>query len=170
MTQKDFCERYRIPLKTLQNWEASSDQPSARTCPQYVEYLLTMAVMGDFPIARRLLEANVDERHLTAIEQALVKIRKSPLSKYVKDVVLYGSTARGQSKHSSDVDLLLVLDNCVKNYKKYNDWIIYLKGNISSDDFRLPEADLHVVFDEKWRENSNAYFSNIKKEGFSIWS
>ena len=170
LTQKEFCERYRIPLKTLQNWEADSDQPSARTCPQYVEYLLAIAVMADFPIVKRLLEANVDERHLATIEQALAKIRKSPLSRYVKDVVLYGSTARGQSKHSSDVDMLMVLDNCVKNYRKYNDWITYLKGNISSDDYRLPEADLHVVFDEKWMEKSNAYFSNIKKEGFSIWS
>lgn len=170
LTQKEFSERYRIPLKTLQNWEADSDQPAARTCPQYVEYLLAIAVMADFPIAKRLLEANVDERHLATIEQSLAKIRKSPLSKYVKDVVLYGSTARGQSKYSSDVDMLLVLDNCVKNYRKYNDWITYLKGNISSDDYRLPEADLHVVFDEKWMEKSNAYFSNVKKEGFSIWS
>lgn len=170
LTQKEFSERYRIPLKTLQNWEADSDQPAARTCPQYVEYLLAIAVMADFPIVKRLLEANVDERHLATIEQSLAKIRKSPLSKYVKDVVLYGSTARGQSKYSSDVDMLLVLDNCVKNYRKYNDWITYLKGNISSDDYRLPEADLHVVFDEKWKEKSNAYFSDIKKEGFSIWS
>ena len=100
----------------------------------------------------------------------MAKIRKSPLSRYVKDVVLYGSTARGQSKHSSDVDMLMVLDSSVKNYRKYNDWITYLKGNISSDDYRLPEADLHVAFDEKWKERGNAYFSNIKKEGFSIWN
>ena len=170
LNQKEFSERYRIPLRTLQNWETDSDLPSARTCPQYVEFLLAKAVMSDFPVARNLLEANIDDRHLATIEQAIATIRKSPLAKYVKDVVLYGSTARGQSKHSSDVDMLMVLDGCVKNYKKYNDWITYLKGNISSDDYRLPEADLHVAFDEKWKESGNAFFSNIKKEGFSIWN
>ena len=170
LTQKEFSGRYKIPLKTLQNWETENDVPSARKCPMYVNYLLEKAIMADFPVARNLIEANIDERHLTAIEHAKSKIRKSPLSKYVKDVVLYGSTARGQSKHSSDVDLLMVLDKRIKNFKKCNDWIIYLKGNISSDDFTLPEADLHVVFDEKWWEQNDAYFSNIKKEGFSIWN
>ena len=169
LNQKEFSERYRIPLRTLQNWETDSAS-SARKCPQYVSYLLEKAVTMDFPVAGHLIEANIDDRHLTTIEQAVAKIRKSPLAKYVKDVVLYGSTARGQSKHSSDVDMLMVLDGSVKNYRKYNDWITYLKGNISSDDYRLPEADLHVAFDEKWKESGNAYFSNIKKEGFSIWN
>ena len=78
--------------------------------------------------------------------------------------------ARGKAKPSSDVDILLVLDERIKNNSRYNDWISYLKGNISSDDYTIPEADLHVVFDENWRDNKDAYFSNIKEEGFSIWS
>ena len=170
LTQKEFSERYRLPLKTLQNWETENDVPSARKCPSYVNYLLEKAIMADFPVVRNLIESNVDERHLTTIEHAKSKIRKSPLSKYVKDVILYGSTARGQSRYSSDVDMLVVLDNRIKNHKRYNDWITYLRGNITPDDFTLPEADLHVVFDEKWREKDDAFFSNINKEGFSIWN
>ena len=169
LTQREFSERYRIPMKTLQNWEADESPPSARKCPEYVVYLLQKAVMDDFPIAKNLLEANIDERHLAAIEHARAKILKSPLAKYVKDVVLYGSTARGQAKPSSDVDMLMVLDKTIKNYKKYQAWLTYLKGNISSDDYTMPEADLHVVFDENWDDNNEAYFMNIKKEGFSIW-
>jgi len=170
LTQKEFSTRYQIPLKTLQNWETDTSSPSARTCPTYVVSLLRRAVMEDFTVARNLLEADVDMPHLIAIEQAKDKIIKSPLSGYVKDVVLYGSTARGKAKPTSDVDILLVLDERIKKNSRYNDWITYLKGNISSDDYTIPEADLHVVFDEKWRDNKDAYFSNIKKEGFSIWS
>ena len=169
LTQREFSERYRIPMKTLQNWEADESLPSARKCPEYVVYLLQKAIMDDFPVAKNLLEANIDERHLAAIEHARAKILKSPLAKYVKDVVLYGSTARGQAKPSSDVDMLMVLDKTIKNYKKYQAWVTYLKGNISSEDYTLPEADLHVVFDENWDDNNEAYFMNIKKEGFSIW-
>ena len=170
LTQREFSERYRIPMKTLQNWEADESLPSARKCPEYVVYLLQKAVMDDFPVAKNLLEANIDERHLAAIEHARAKILKSPLAKYVKDVVLYGSTARGQAKPSSDVDMLMVLDKTIKNYKKYQAWVTYLKGNISSEDYTLPEADLHVVFDENWNDARNAYFFNIREEGFSIWN
>jgi len=126
--------------------------------------------MSDFSIVKNLLRADVDENHLTAIENAKTKIRKSPLSKYVKDVLLYGSTARGQSKPSSDVDILLVLDEKIKRRKQYNDWITYLKGNISTEDYTLPEADLHVAFYDSWMDNNNAYMSNVRKEGFSIWN
>ena len=169
LTQREFSERYHIPMKTLQNWETDEVLPSARKCPPYVLYLLQKAIMEDFPVARNLLEANIDERHLAAIEHAKAKILRSPLAKYVKDVVLYGSTARGQAKPSSDVDMLMILDKTVKNYKKYQAWLTYLKGNISSDDYTMPEADLHVVFDENWNDINNAYFFNIREEGFSIW-
>ncbi len=170
LTQKEFSTRYRIPIKTLQNWETDSASPSARKCPPYVAFLLEKAVAADYPVAGKLLEVDIDVPHLTTIGEAKDKIRKSPLSKYVKDVVLYGSTARGQSEPSSDVDILLVLDEAIKSNRKCNDWITYLKGNISSDDYTLPETDLHVVFDENWKENGNAYFSNIREEGFSIWN
>ena len=170
LTQKEFSERYRIPMRTLQNWELNSNTSSARECPQYVSFLLKKAVMADFPVANSLINAKIDKRHFSTVEFAKERIKKSPLSKYVKDVLLYGSTARGEAKPSSDVDLLMVLDDKIRSRKKCNDWISYLKGNISADDYTLPEADLHVVFYDNWRENNSAYFSNVKKEGFSIWS
>ena len=74
LTQKEFSTRYQIPLKTLQNWETDNSSPSARTCPLYVVSLLSRAVMEDFPIARNLLEADVDMPHLIAIGQAKDKI------------------------------------------------------------------------------------------------
>ncbi|MCR5761697.1 MAG: nucleotidyltransferase domain-containing protein [Sphaerochaetaceae bacterium] len=170
LTQKQFSEKYCIPLKTLQNWETDSSLPSYRECPQYVLLLLEKAVKSDFPMSVKLLNANIDERHMKAIKLARTRIAKSPLSKYVIDVYLYGSTARGAYKDSSDIDILLVLDEEVKKKKKYGEWITYLKGNISSDDFNIPEADLHVAFGKNWKDNRDAYFSNIKEEGFSIWN
>lgn len=170
LTQKEFSTRYQIPLKTLQNWESDADCPSARKCPRYVIFLLEKAVTVDFKVARNLLGAKIDERHLTAIEEAKAKIRRSPLAKYVKDVMLYGSTARGTARHSSDIDLLMILDDDVKNDRNAHEWITYLKGNISSEDFTLPETDLHVVYEAKWKEKNDAFFSNVKKEGFSIWN
>ncbi len=170
LTQKEFSSRYDIPMKTLQNWEACKDSPSHRACPNYVEKLLEKAVRTDFPEKARLLDANIDENHLTTIRQAIAKIRKSPLAKYVKDVYLYGSTARGKARATSDIDLLMVLDESVKQKSRYNDWITYLKGNISSDDYNMPETDLHVAFGDFWIKSNDAYFANVREEGFSIWN
>lgn len=170
LTQKEFSQRYSIPLKTLQNWESNQNLPSYRACPQYVLLLLERVVKTDFPFSERLIDAGIDELHLKALRIAINRIKKSPLSAYVLDVFLYGSTARGVFRAKSDLDILLVLDEEVKKKKKYNEWITYLKGNISSDDFNMPEADLHVVFGENWKEKADVYFSNIKEEGFSIWN
>ncbi|MCR4677101.1 MAG: nucleotidyltransferase domain-containing protein [Sphaerochaetaceae bacterium] len=170
LSQKAFCLRYLIPLKTLQNWEAPEGSPSFRACPPYVTLLLEKAVREDFPLCSKLLDADIDSSHLKAIKLALSRIKKSPLSKYVKDVYLYGSTARGTYRNTSDIDILLVLDEAVKERKQYGKWITYLKGNISSDDFCMPEADLHVVYGEDWKDKTDTYFTNVKKEGFSLWN
>ena len=170
LTQKEFSNRFSIPIKTLQNWEASKEVSSSRTCPEYVRLLLEKAVRVDFPNRARMLDANIDSTHLKAIKQASDRIRRSPISKYVKDVLLYGSTARGTARANSDIDLLMILDENVKLKTRCNDWIAYLKGNISSDDYNLPETDLHVTFGDSWRQSNDAYFANIREEGFSIWN
>ena len=40
-----FSREYRIPLRTLQNWEASGD--NARSCPGYVLDLMAYAVVSE---------------------------------------------------------------------------------------------------------------------------
>ena len=50
------------------------------------------------------------ERHQAALEYALEQIKNSPLRPYVQATFLYGSCSRGEEKYSSDVDLLLVLN------------------------------------------------------------
>lgn len=170
LSQKEFGAKYNIPLKTLQNWEATQGSSSARSCPRYVESLLEKAIRTDYPNKIRLLASNMDERHLKALFEAKKKIVRSPLSPYVEDLILYGSTARGMAKPSSDVDILLVLKEDVRLKKKCNDWIISLKGNISSDDFTIPEADLHVTFGNAWETSEDVFFHNIRKEGFSVWN
>ena len=42
-TQKEFAEKFHIPLQTLKQWEASPDSSSFRKCPEYVRLLLEEA-------------------------------------------------------------------------------------------------------------------------------
>lgn len=40
MTQSEFSQKNRIPLKTLQNWESKEGTKSHRPCPTYVESIM----------------------------------------------------------------------------------------------------------------------------------
>lgn len=42
LSQQKFGDKYRIPLRTIQNWETG-----ARQCPEYVKDLLERAVKED---------------------------------------------------------------------------------------------------------------------------
>lgn len=41
LSQREFAERYRIPLQTLKQWESSEGSSSHRKPPEYVEFLLS---------------------------------------------------------------------------------------------------------------------------------
>lgn len=85
-------------------------------------------------------------RHDKALRLAEQKILCSRLARYVKELYIYGSAARGAEKWNSDIDLLLVLDPEKKGNREIKREIIYLKGSITEEDIDAPEIDLKVVF------------------------
>ena len=50
LNQREFAEKYHIPLKTLQNWEANPAISSHRNCPPYVTYMLTELVNKELQV------------------------------------------------------------------------------------------------------------------------
>ena len=38
LTQAQLAERFRIPKRTIENWEAAGD--NARTCPEYIRRMM----------------------------------------------------------------------------------------------------------------------------------
>lgn len=43
LSQKEFGEKYHIPMRSIQNWEGGQ-----RACPEYVIYLLERVVKEDY--------------------------------------------------------------------------------------------------------------------------
>lgn len=179
LSQKEFGKKYKIPLKTIQNWESDTDKTSSRRCPQYVLYLLAKTITGEYSnyqlndkIDNLMIQGklNLEQRRESALRYALEQISTSPLLPYVDDVILYGSTARNETTKNSDIDLLLVLNPSVKNEAEYSSWIVRIKGNISTDDIKDPETDLHIAFGDTWKYDTKAFQRNIQEEGFSIWN
>ena len=97
-------------------------------------------------------------RHNKALRLAEQKILCSRLARYVKELYIYGSAARGAEKWNSDIDLLLVLDPEKKGNRE-----------IKEEDIDAPEIDLKVVFGDDWKKSSQTYYKNILQEGKQIW-
>ncbi len=179
LSQKEFGNKYKIPLKTIQNWESDTDKTSSRTCPPYVVYLLAKTIINEYSgcilkdkIDNMIIQEtiNLDPRREFALRYAIDQIQKSSLRDFVDDVILYGSTARNEATITSDIDLLLVLNPAIKKEANYSNWIVKIKGEISTDDFRDPETDLHVTFGDSWKQENQAFQKNIQSEGLSIWN
>ncbi len=179
LSQKEFGQKYRIPLKTIQNWESSTEKPSSRICPSYIIYLLAKIIVNEYPncqlkdkLDNLIISGKIklDSRRESALRYALQKITESPLFPYVDDVILYGSTARNETKKSSDIDLLLVLNPKIKNEAKHSGWIVKIKGGISTENYKDPETDLHIAYGDFWKNENRAFQKNILTEGFSIWN
>ncbi len=179
LSQKEFGKKYRIPLKTIQNWESNPDKTASRTCPLYVVYLLAKTIVNEYSgcnikdkLDNLMVHGTIslDQRRESALRYAIDQIRKSSLKAYVEDVILYGSTARNEATKTSDIDLLLVLNPAIKKEPNYSNWIVKIKGEISTDDIRDPETDLHVTYGDSWKHENQAFQRNIQSEGISVWN
>ena len=93
---------------------------------------------------------------------------KSIIAPYVKALYLYGSCARHEQSYESDVDLFLELQSDF-DIKKYRDYVILLKGEISPADKDMAEVNLKVVVGDSWKRNKMLYYQNILREGVDIW-
>lgn len=118
-------------------------------------------------IRKRRHELSV--RHQDALRYAINMVQQSVLAPYVKDLILYGSCARKEQKYSSDIDLLLVLDERFLEDKTLRTPMRLLKSQVSTDDIDDPEVDLKIVVGDEWKSNHMQYYNNIRREGISVW-
>lgn len=68
LTQREFAERYLIPLQTIKQWESDVNSKSYRKPPEYVVSMLSV-IAGDYRIERvrprktnHLIRAAIDSR------------------------------------------------------------------------------------------------------------
>jgi predicted nucleotidyltransferase len=98
---------------------------------------------------------------LREIKEALTKLYGQRL----KEVILYGSYARGEEREDSDIDLVVILKGEVILYKEINSIIdviydINLKYNILVSVRPISEADFDIP--------KTSFLSIVKEEGISI--
>jgi len=102
------------------------------------------------------------------IIQLVRRIKNYLIERYgekIRDVILYGSYARGQFTENSDIDILVLVDDTLSPFE--------VRKNISDLllDILLDEGELVsvIVLPESFFENYNYPFMiNVKKEGVKI--
>lgn len=103
---------------------------------------------------------DLDMRHLGAIDFAEdILIRE--LGDNLLDIILYGSCATGKWKFSSDVDLLVVVNEI--DFKAPR-----LRGMCMPDTWDIADVDVHFVTREDYLERDDTYIRIIRREGVSI--
>lgn len=109
------------------------------------------------------------EYTLERVKKMIVKKIPKVLHDDCKEIILYGSCARGDFTNDSDVDVAILTDSDRESVKQYDSAIDDIAVEIESDTMAivnfvcLPKSE----FDEKvsW----HPYFMNIKKDGIVLY-
>ena len=104
----------------------------------------------------------------TLMEQYIVEIRKI-YGPHLKQVILYGSYARGDFRQDSDIDIMILLDMSDLDLKAYSQKLSHMTYdfNMDNDLDVKPIAKSEAHF-RKWIENY-PFYANIHKEGVVLY-
>lgn len=102
------------------------------------------------------------------IEQYVEEIKKI-YGSYVRQIILYGSCARGDFRPDSDVDIMILADISDLELKAYAQQFSYMTYdfNMDHDTDIKPIAKSEAHFN-KWIVN-HPFYSNIHKEGVILY-
>jgi len=102
------------------------------------------------------------------LEQYVLEIKKI-YGSHVREIILYGSYARGDFSKDSDVDIMILLDIPDFELKSYSRALSYMTYDFNMDnnlDIK-PIAKNQAHF-KKWVKNY-PFYANVQKEGVILY-
>ena len=108
------------------------------------------------------------ERHMESASRVAREVLASPVGPYCERIILYGSCARHEQGPSSDVDLLVVLDEEARELGSAP--LLGLYPRLSDVGRELPEPDVRFQYGDSWERDPLTYFQFIRKEGKDVWT
>lgn len=103
------------------------------------------------------------------MEQYVSEIKKI-YGSHLKEIILYGSYARGDFGPDSDIDIMILLDISDLELKNYGQTLSYMTYdfNLENDLDIKPIAKNETHF-RKWIENY-PFYANVEKEGVILYA
>ena len=104
---------------------------------------------------------NLMERYISEI--------KKIYGLHLREIILYGSYARGDFKKDSDVDIMILLNISELELKAYSQQLSYMTYDFNLDN----EVDINPIAKSeahfrKWSENY-PFYANIQREGVILY-
>lgn len=88
----------------------------------------------------------------------------------MKQIILYGSYARGDFRPDSDIDIMILLDLSDMDIKKYRHQLSDMTFDFNMDfDVEIKSIAKSEEYYRKWMA-SYPFYSNIANEGNVLWS
>ena len=113
----------------------------------------------------------LSEKQTAVIAATLDSIRTSPIKDRIQDALLYGSTARGDSKYYSDVDILITVDGLQEMDDNEYDELKKIKlTHMKKKPYLFPELDIHAMDTEQWKNGNDIYTKNIRRDHIKLWN
>lgn len=102
------------------------------------------------------------------VEQYIIELKKI-YGLHLRQIILYGSYARGDFRPDSDIDIMILLDMSDLELKVYSQKLSYMTFdfNLEHDIDIKPIAKSEMHF-KKWVVNY-PFYANIQKEGVVIY-
>ena len=123
-------------------------------------------VNGSIHLLKEVIQMSQTLRNL--IEQYIVEVKKI-YGSHLKQVILYGSYARGDYTPDSDIDVMILLDISDMEIKNYRHQLSEMTYNFNMD-YELdikPIAKNEAHFN-KWVLNY-PFYANVSKEGVKLY-
>jgi predicted nucleotidyltransferase len=105
---------------------------------------------------------------LDLIEQYVEAVKKI-YGSHVRQIILYGSYARGDFRPDSDVDIMILLDMSDLELKAYAQQLSYMTYDFNMDnDLDIKPIAKSEAHFKKWIVNY-PFYSNVYKEGVVLY-
>lgn len=103
------------------------------------------------------------------IEQYVANV-KDIYGSHLRQVILYGSYARGDFNTESDVDIMILLDLTEQDIKGYRHQLSDMTFDFNmGHDMDIKPIAKNVEHFERWIENY-PFYTNVKKEGITLYA
>ena len=98
---------------------------------------------------------------LEEFKQAIKRLYKNRL----KNIILYGSFARGEERKESDIDLLIIIKGHINPFKEIKK-IVDVTYDIGLNHNTL--LSVYPISEERYSSLSTTFLSNVKEDGILI--
>lgn len=102
------------------------------------------------------------------MKQYITELRKI-YGSHLRQIILYGSYARGDFRQDSDIDIMILLDMTDLDLKAYGQKLSYMTYDFNLDyDLNIKPIAKSETHFKKWVVNY-PFYANIQKEGVVLY-